>query len=1128
MVQSSRPDNGRPDPDALLAAFRRETSGRMKVFLGAAPGVGKTYAMLQGARRLKEEGVDVVIGLVETHGRAETSALVEGLEVLPRRVTEYRGRAIAEFDLDAALARRPKLIVVDELAHTNAPESRHPKRWQDVQELLAAGIDVWTALNIQHLESLADVVSRISGVVVRETVPDRVLQEATDVVLVDITPEELIQRLNEGKVYVPETARRATQNFFTPGNLTALRELALRRTADRVDDQMVDYLRAKAIEGPWAASERLLACVGADEVSERVVRRAAQLATSFNAAWTAVTIEPLGRSDDARKEARIAKTFSLAERLGADTTRLQGNDYTAEILRLARRENVTQIVLGQSHAGLWARLLGRSLPDELLRHAGPIEIHVVPHEEARRRLFSWPAWKLDPKGLGVETAAALFAVAVAVAVGAGLTEVIRLPNLSMLFLAAVLFSGFRFGTRAAVIASFASFAAYNFFFIPPLYTFTVAQPQELFALLIFLAVAVLTGSLTGRVRDQRESVIKSAEVTQSLYDFSRKLSGASSADDVLWAAAAHMHATFGGRAVLLVAEGDDLQIRAAWPPDVQLDAAAMSAARWAYQKKEPAGWATGTLPSIGFQFRPLVAARGPIAVCGFEHHAGDEAISAEHERALTAILDQTAIALDRALLAREAVKAASMEENEKVRDALLASLSHDLRTPLSTIAGAATSLRTLGDRMSAAERLELLASIEEETARLSRFVANLLDMSRIEAGGLKVNRDLIDVADAVQGAADRSRKAFPRQPVRVSLAPDLPFVRGDGKLLEQVLFNLLDNAHKYAADSGATIHARKEGDEVVLTVTDEGPGVKSTDLDRIFEKFYRGGRADGRKPGTGLATLDLPRPDRGDGRNDRGAKSGGQASRDPPRHPTARRPGEARRVGRRAMKGPRILVVDDEPQIQRFLSVALNAAGYEVMTADSGARALRLAATGAPDLVVLDLGLPDRDGKDVLREIRQFSTAPVIILSARDRETEKIEALDLGADDYVEKPFGIGELTARLRAALRHRASQAQPPQRVEIDGVAMDFDKRLVTRDGAPIKLTPKEYDLLAILFRNAGRVVTHRQILSSVWGRAHSEDTQYLRVFIGQLRAKIERDPTTPRIVTTEPGVGYRAAEA
>ena len=852
MAPANRPDAGRPDPDALLAAFGRESAGRLKVFLGAAPGVGKTYAMLQNARRLKDEGVDVVVGLVETHGRAETSALVDGLEVLARRRTEHHGRAIEEFDLDGALKRKPKLLVVDELAHTNAPDSRHPKRWQDVEELLGAGVNVWTALNIQHLESLADVVSGITGVAVRETVPDRVLKEAADVVLVDLTPDELIQRLNEGKVYVPETARRATQNFFTPGNLTALRELALRRTADRVDDQMVDYLRQKAIEGPWAASERLLACVGPDEVSERVVRRASQLATGLNADWTAITVETIGEASDAKRANRLAKVFGLAERLGGQTMRLQGSDYTSKILRLAARENVTQIVLGQSKAGLVRRMFGRSLPEALMRHAGGIEIHIVPGAQARRPWWPRLAPHLTSKGIGAELAVALASVAVAVAVAEALTAVLKLPNLSMIFLAAVLFSAVRFGTRAAVLASLASFAAYNFFFITPVYTFTVAQPQELFALLIFLAVAVLAGSLTGRIRDQRETVVRNAAVTQSLYDYSRKLSGALSADDVLWAAAAHLHATFGGRIVLLFAEGDELRIRAAWPPDAELDAAALGAAHWAHEKREPAGWGTGTLPRIAYQFRPLVAARGSIAVCGFEPHAADEPITAEDERALTAILDLTAIALDRALLAREAVNAATMHENEKVRDALLNSLSHDLRTPLSSIAGAATSLRMLGDKMSPAERLELLSSIEEETGRLARFVANLLDMSRIEAGGLKVNRDLVSIADVVQGAVERSKKAFPGHPLRVSLAPDLPFVRGDDKMLEQVLFNLLDNAHKYAGDAGATVHARQEGAEVVLTVTDEGPGIKPGELERIFEKFYRGGRADGRKAGTGL------------------------------------------------------------------------------------------------------------------------------------------------------------------------------------------------------------------------------------------------------------------------------------
>ena len=895
---------------------------------------------------------------------------------------------------------------------------------------------------------------------------------------------------------------------------------------------MVDYLRQKAIEGPWGASERLLACVSAAEVSERVVRRAAQLATSLNAAWMAVYIEPVGHVNDAKRAAQLAKNFSLAERLGGDVTaaprrRLSRGNPAPRAARERDPDRARPIARGTARRAFF----GRSLPDAIMRRSGSIEVHIVPHEETDQPKPFLPKPTINLKGLGAEIAAALAAVVCAVLVGEALTAALKLPNLSMIFLAAVLLTGMRYGTRAAVIASFLSFGAYNFFFIEPIYSFTVAQPQELFALLIFLGVSVLTGSLTGRTRDQRMGVIKNAEVMRSLYDYSRKLSGASKADDVLWAAAAHLHSTFGGRIVLLVAEGDELNLRAAWPPDAQLDPTTMTAARWAQQKNEPAGWGTGTLPRVDFQFRPLIAARGPIAVCGFEPHSRDQPISGDDERALASILDQTAIALDRVLLARDAVKAAAMQENEKVRDALLASLSHDLRTPLAAIAGAATSLRSLGDKMKPEERVELLHSIEEETARLSRFVANLLDMSRIEAGGLKVNRDFVDVADVVQGAVERSRKAFPKQPVKVNLAPDLPFVRGDDKLLEQVLFNLLDNAHKYAADGGATIHGRREGDDGRPQRHRRRAGREAgrprEDLREVLPRRASGRPQARHRP----RPLDLPRPDRVHGRNDRRAKPGGAAEGNPHRRASSLgRTFRHRHEGRpmSSLSDCRVLVVDDEPQIQRFLHVALTAAGYDVVSAETGAQALRLAVTSAPDLIVLDLGLPDRDGKEVLREIRTFSQTPVIILSARDRESEKIEALDLGADDYVEKPFGIGELTARLRAALRHKASVAQPQPRIEIDGVVMDFEKRLVTRDGAQVKLTPKEYDLLAVLFRNAGRVVTHRQILSAVWGPAHTEDTQYLRVFIGQLRAKIERDPTSPKIVTTEPGVGYRAAEA
>jgi two-component system sensor histidine kinase KdpD len=853
-MAQERDPNRRPDPDALLALVGKETRGRLLVFLGAAPGVGKTYAMLARARALKADGIDVVVGLVETHGRSETAALLAGLEVLPRRVVDYRGQTIEEFDIDAALARKPKLIIVDELAHSNAPDSRHPKRWQDVEELLDAHIDVWTALNIQHIESLADVVSHITGVVVRETVPDTVLRDAADIVLVDIPSNELIQRLQEGKIYLPETARLAQQNFFTVGNLTALRELALRRTAARVDDQMVDYLRQHAIEGPWETSERLLVCVGPDPLSEEVVRTASRIATGLNASWVAVTVQMAGREEtDPVKAKRVDDALRLAERLGGETERLVGQDLPAEVLQYAQRENITQIVVGRSRAGMLATLVGRSLSSALVRRSKNIGVHVVigvrPEDGSPKYRWRWP--RLD--GLPIGALAAVASVAVAVGLGFGLDIWLHLPNLSMIFLTAVLFCAVQFGLRSAVVAAILSFFAYDFFFIEPRYAFSIAEPQEFFALLIFLAVAVLTGLLAGRARDQAQSVRDYARTTQSIYELSRKLSGAAAIDDILQAATIYTHKTLGARCVvMLLPEEGELKLSAAWPPIDRLDPGEMSGARWAFDKAEPAGWRTGTLPNVRFQFRPLVTTRGVGGVCGVELEDPTGTISPERERALNLILEQTAIAVDRSLLVKDSVKTAALEENEKLRTTLLASLSHDLRTPLASITGAVTTLQQFGAALGAAQHQDLLASIEEEAARLTRFVANLLDMSRIEAGALKPKRDYVEVAEVIRAAVDRARRVFPDLQITMSLARELPPIRGDANLLEQVLFNLLDNAQKYGGGAGAMVHARRLGDNVQISVSDEGPGVKAADLERIFEKFYQGGRSDGRKAGTGL------------------------------------------------------------------------------------------------------------------------------------------------------------------------------------------------------------------------------------------------------------------------------------
>ena len=853
MADANRNPDSRPDPDALLALAGGEGRGKLTLFLGAAPGVGKTYAMLARARRLKADGIDIVVGLVETHGRSETAALLEGLEVLPRRQVAHQARPIEEFDLDAALARRPHIIIVDELAHTNAADSRHPKRYLDVEELLAAGINVWSAMNIQHLESLSDVVAQITGVQVRERVPDIVLQRADDVLLVDLAPAELIERLKEGKVYLPENAKRAADSFFRLGNLTALREMALRRTADRVDDQMVDYLKQNAIEGPWQTADRLLVCIGPDPLSEKVVRTAARLASGLNAPWLVISIERADRPQphpEATK--RLAATFKLAESLGADTRRVTGQDFVEEILKTARREHATQIVIGGRRQSWLASLFRKSLTDALIERVSGLGIHVVTSEEPAlptvqpRAKGYWflpkqPKWEL---GLPVGS------VAVATYLGVTIERFVDLPNVSLLYLLAVLISAVYAGYVAAILAAILSAFAYNFFFIPPVYTFTIASPHEVFGLLILVVAALIAGGLTSRLSEQATTASSRAASTQALYNFSRKLSGTVDADDVIWAAVTQMQGALKRDVVLLSAAGGDLAVAAAWPPDAELNVTDMTAARWAMEKGEPAGNGTGTLPNSAFQFRPLGTPAGVAAVVGFRQ-AGT-ILNAAEEQMFGAILDQTAIAIDRARLSKESLDQAAKLEGERFRSALLSSISHDLKTPLATITGAVSSLRELGDKMKPASRADLLASIEEESDRLTRFVANLLDMTKIEAGTVDPTRDWIDVGDVIHGSLQRAAKYFPNRQIDTSIASDLPLIRGDSVLLGQVLFNVIDNAVKYGGSEPISVYARADGKNVVISVTDLGRGIPAKDLDGIFEKFSRRGKPDGRVPGTGL------------------------------------------------------------------------------------------------------------------------------------------------------------------------------------------------------------------------------------------------------------------------------------
>jgi len=855
MTEAADRSDLRPSPDALLAAAEREGRGRLKIFLGAAPGVGKTYAMLEAAHRLRKEGVDVVIGVIETHGRSETEALVAGFEMLPRRVQDYRGQRLSEFDLDAALARAPRLILIDELAHSNLPGTRHPKRYQDVEELLGAGIDVYSTLNVQHLESLNDLVAKITRVRVRETLPDEILERADEIELVDLTPQDLLKRLAEGKVYVEGQAQRAVAHFFQPGNITALRELALRRVAERVDEQMLDYMRQHAIVNPWPAGERLLACVGPDADAVAVVRATRRLADQLHAPWTAVYVEMPGHfrlSQTARD--RIAEALRLAEQLGGEAVTLPARDLVEDLLRYARDRHITQIVLGRRRSSWLRRLLGRSLVEALLRQSGDIAVHLVPLGDGSRK----GSWQLSlPEASWTPYAWTAGYVAAAVFLGRLTGALITLPSPAPFFLIAVVLAAVRHGLLPSILASLLSFAAYNFFFVVPLYTFTVAEGHEIISLGLFLVAAILVSGIAARARDQAEDARRRMKIQGALYDFSRKLATTVGIDDLLWACCYQVATSLQGQAIVLLPEKsgdkDELSIAGAYPPEDDLDPADWTAARWTFAHGEPAGHGSSTLPTRVWRFEPMKTSRGLVGVVGFRARKGPAQLDPSAARVVAALIDQAAVALERSQFEGEIAEARVLAASEKLRHALLSSISHDLRTPLATIIGAISSLKLEGHGLDAKARSDLIDMAEEEALRLNRFVGNLLDMTRLEAGMLAPKRDWVAVNDLLASAAVRAKRALGGRRLTIDAPPDLPLLRVDFVLMEQVLFNLLDNAAKYSPETSEVRLSARRGDGVLIVeLADRGRGIPATDLARVFDKFHRIEAGDRQIAGTGL------------------------------------------------------------------------------------------------------------------------------------------------------------------------------------------------------------------------------------------------------------------------------------
>lgn len=838
-------NDARPDPQALLRQAAQEGRGRLKIFLGAAPGVGKTFEMLSEGRARAREGVDVVVGVVETHGRAETEALTRGFEIVPRRAVAHEAGTLHEMDLDAILARHPRLALVDELAHTNAPGSRHPKRYQDVEELLAAGIDVYSTLNIQHVESLNDVVASFTRVRVRETVPDSVL-EAAELEVVDIPPDELIERLKAGKVYLPQEATRALQHFFSKSNLSALRELALTRAAQAVDAQMLEHVRALGVGGTWAGTERIVVAISEQQGVDGLVRAGKRVADGLRGPWTALFVETprvAGFGDD--QHARVAAAMTLATRLGATVATVPATTVVEGIKAYLADARATQLILGKSDRSRWFELRHGSVVDRLVRETPGVTVHVLPVDGAAappgRRARRRGEW-----GSRFGCVATTAMIAGITALGAALSRVLDLGNVGMLYLLPVMAAASLYGLRTGLFAGLVSSLAYNFFFLPPTGTFTISNPENVVSVFVLLGVAAVTSQLAARVRAQADLAGRSARTNAALTGFLRQLTELTDETAVRRAICVEVARILDVHTVLLGTGPAGLEVQAADANGYRLGTLDLAAAQWAFDTATTTGRGSATLTASDWVFHPLSHAGRTLSVLGIARDGSGDAIRADQLPLLTSLVDQAAMVLERLRLEGEMRDVETIRTRDRLRGALLSSVGHDLRTPLTAVRAAAAELRH-------GATPDLITTIEQETRRLDRFVANLLDMARIEAGALTLAIEPVDLVDAVTGAAHDARAALAGHGIRLEVPPDLPLVRCDPQLLHHCLLNLLDNAGRYA-DPGTEI--RIVGDHraglLRLAVVDEGPGLPAGAEAAIFDTFRRFDGSDRSAGGTGL------------------------------------------------------------------------------------------------------------------------------------------------------------------------------------------------------------------------------------------------------------------------------------
>ncbi len=849
-------EDNRPDPDELLHAIKRteesQSKAKLKIFFGMSAGVGKTYDMLKAAHDAKAHGIDVLVGMVETHGRRETEALLDGLTILPRKTVDYRGTRLLEMDLDAILERRPKLVLVDELAHTNAPGSRHAKRYMDVEELLASGIDVYSTLNVQHLESRADAVAQITGSVVRETVPDSILERADEVELIDISPDELLARLAEGKVYTPDRSARAIESFFRMGNLTALREMSLRLTAERVDRQLRDYMRTNRIEGPWKSGQRLLVGMSGSPHSVHLIRWARRMAFTQDASWVAVHVESSAASGAPEKDL-LAKNIKLARELGAEIVTTFDENVGDALIRVARQENCTQILIGKPRQGTFqksARLL-----QELINKSGDLDIHVIGgegEEKPERRLAGF----LEAHS-GVRQYLGAGAIPLLVAAACfPFKDFVEYQTVSLILLFTVALLPLRFGMGPVLLAATMSAIVWDYLFIPPIFTFSVSRLPDILMLLMYFCIALVLGVLTSRTRAQERAVRLREGRAVALYTLSRDLSLARTKDAVAEAAVAHIRKFFDADVVLCLGQTDGDIFTAPHPSStLPVGEKDLGVAAWVYWNEKKAGRFTDTLPAASATYYPMSGPRYPLGVLGVRLK-GEAKLSIDQETLLENFIRQIASAVERETLNDITKKAVVVEESEKLYKTLFNSISHEMRTPLSAIMGASETLLDGKVSERPGMRTELAAEIRDAASRLNRLVENLLDMTRLESGLIRPRLEWCDVRDLINSAVAKTAAELSGFTVAVDTPADILLIRIDFALMEQVLTNLLLNASFYTPP-GSEIQVRASGDgtECEIAVADNGPGLPGDVLEKVFDKFFRvpGSRTGGTGLGLSIA-----------------------------------------------------------------------------------------------------------------------------------------------------------------------------------------------------------------------------------------------------------------------------------